>query len=724
MASNIVFTAEKTEISEIESFSIKRTGWDTWDASLPWDSLSDCIMTLTNAFSAPQGSVIRGLTYQVQNVAGNYRPQSKLQWLDTSGQEYILTLHYDELPLLAAVLSDLADFEGLPLDLDVSHMTWRHFVENTYKALYSQDPSGPNSIIDEAVTSVFNDPESGVRETVVEVAGEAADDRISELKGEVDGLAELDLYGKLPESQVPDRLSETQLNATFASQITVDGTTTTTELQTWLDTASALGVKRMIGDITIDAALVPPSHIRWDATGSKITLDASVADKIIRVEDAEDITIIGLSVDSQRSSDLDPRAPASHHALYFKNVDGLSLVNVKVKDPLAFGALIVGCTNLYVGNYHTDSHLINQDGIHLFDCDGFILDGVYGSAGDDVVGISADLDDIRNGVVSNVVGTSAHASLIRVNQTDRSIAASEVRFIEDITFSGLIGRDCANKGFSINNLNTAGGSRVRRLKVQGTFIRTARSALDVVRADDCEFDITAFDCGTGDGIASIFTLQPILFSSFSRVKLTARIVGVTDGYDGIKLSSGSGMEIVTDIYYPTAGYASPQACIRVENVNGVNIHDGLIDGGNRGVQVGSSTHTATHVLVGNNIIQNQIGDAINEGGSSTANKFTENDIRLKLSTAAGSITKVGSTTQVRGNLGYLTERKGVATILSGNTSVTVAHGASATPTYIGLEARHAEASAAFVNTIDATNFQIVVTSAVTADRTVMWRADV
>lgn len=123
MATNIVFTAEKTEISEQESFSIRRTGWDTWDASLPWETLSDCTMTLTAAFSSPAGSISRGIYFQVHNVVGSYRPTSRLQWLDANGEEYILSIHTDELPLLAAVLADLANDEGLPLDLDASELT-------------------------------------------------------------------------------------------------------------------------------------------------------------------------------------------------------------------------------------------------------------------------------------------------------------------------------------------------------------------------------------------------------------------------------------------------------------------------------------------------------------------------------------------------------------------------------------------------------------------------
>lgn len=123
MASNSVFTAEKTEIGEIESFSVRRTGWDTWDASLPWESLADCVQVLTQAYAMPPGSIARGTVYQVQNIYDNYRPQSILQWLDTQDRTYVLSLYYDELPTLTAVLADLADDNDEALDLDLSKLT-------------------------------------------------------------------------------------------------------------------------------------------------------------------------------------------------------------------------------------------------------------------------------------------------------------------------------------------------------------------------------------------------------------------------------------------------------------------------------------------------------------------------------------------------------------------------------------------------------------------------
>jgi len=179
MVSNLVFTADKTEIGEQQSFSIRRSASDVgniWDASLPWDSLSDCIMTLTAAFSTPAGQTVRGAIYQVRNISGSHRPQSKLQWLNTDGQEYILSIFYDELPYLTSVLTDLAAFEGVALDLDMNEMEWRHFTANVLKVIDNTDLGTlePRVILLESEVAEL-DTELGAVEVLAQSAADDAD---------------------------------------------------------------------------------------------------------------------------------------------------------------------------------------------------------------------------------------------------------------------------------------------------------------------------------------------------------------------------------------------------------------------------------------------------------------------------------------------------------------------------------------------------------------------
>jgi len=73
-------------------------------------------------------------------------------------------------------------------------------------------------------------------------------------------------------------------------------------------------------------------------------------------------------------------------------------------------------------------------------------------------------------------------------------------------------------------------------------------------------------------------------------------------------------------------------------------------------------------------------------------------------------------------IGFVTENSRTATILSGQTSVTFAHGLAGAPTLVTLGATHAEVSDA-IWSADATNITITVPSAVTANRSISWYAE-
>jgi len=78
--------------------------------------------------------------------------------------------------------------------------------------------------------------------------------------------------------------------------------------------------------------------------------------------------------------------------------------------------------------------------------------------------------------------------------------------------------------------------------------------------------------------------------------------------------------------------------------------------------------------------------------------------------------------RIRNVRGFVTESSGTATIPSGATSVTFAHGLAGTPTLVVLGPTHAEVVDA-VWSADATNITITVPAAVTADRRISWYAE-
>ena len=97
-------------------------------------------------------------------------------------------------------------------------------------------------------------------------------------------------------------------------------------------------------------------------------------------------------------------------------------------------------------------------------------------------------------------------------------------------------------------------------------------------------------------------------------------------------------------------------------------------------------------------------------------------------TAIGKSATFGSSgsggNEISNNEGYVTENSGSATISNGNTSVTVSHGLVSTPSNIQLTGTHSEVKDAYVTNVGSTSFEIHVDSAVSADRTVYWKARV
>jgi len=117
------------------------------------------------------------------------------------------------------------------------------------------------------------------------------------------------------------------------------------------------------------------------------------------------------------------------------------------------------------------------------------------------------------------------------------------------------------------------------------------------------------------------------------------------------------------------------------------------------------------------------------GGSTTYINFTNDDGRNEITIRVESNTNIdlsgkASNTTITGHAGAFFENEGSATITSGNTSVTVNHGLFSTPSNIQLTGTHSEVKDAYVTNIGATSFEIHVDSAVSADRTVYWKAEV
>lgn len=128
-------------------------------------------------------------------------------------------------------------------------------------------------------------------------------------------------------------------------------------------------------------------------------------------------------------------------------------------------------------------------------------------------------------------------------------------------------------------------------------------------------------------------------------------------------------------------------------INGNSIYSGTF----RSITVVSAAYATTQVMISDNYIVSAHATRIYQDGSYT--NF-----------------------RVLNNAGWVTEASGVATILNGQSYITVTHGLSATPTKVIVTSGTGGTYTLYVTTLGATTFRIYADSAVSGNQTVYWYA--
>lgn len=103
-----------------------------------------------------------------------------------------------------------------------------------------------------------------------------------------------------------------------------------------------------------------------------------------------------------------------------------------------------------------------------------------------------------------------------------------------------------------------------------------------------------------------------------------------------------------------------------------------------------------------------------------------NSVRCIGGSMTGTSAKFNSTRRpeyAAGVRGYQTESCGQAVILNGTASITFSHGLDTTPQFVGVSGIGTEVSAPFLTSITSTQVTVSVPAAVTADRTIYWKAE-
>jgi len=414
------------------------------------------------------------------------------------------------------------------------------------------------------------------------------------------------------------------------------------------------------GGFTLNSALDIPSYTELRLMG-KLTLDNNVNDSIIKATGKNDIAIIGGILDGNRNNQT-----AGH------------------------GVELVSCNEIVVRG--TKILNVKDDGVHGLTLTKSLIEGIRaencGGAG----------VWLNNG--------SNYTNIVNVETENTASAGIHVAGDQGETrYVSVIGCHVKSAGYNgifiyFNVYDTIVANCEVEDVTSGWGFEIENSYLVAVIGN------IVHDCTPSIGIK--------LLNSFSSSVIGNIIRQV--GRHGILLGgSGSNLNAIVGNTIDRVGQQSDK------NYDGISI--GGDDGGGG---TGTGEHTY-NVISGNTIrvpsFYYGLRHAIREYGTSDNNIIAGNTIFDEGGMISNEpISKVGSNTIVKNNRGFTTENSGTATILSGNASVTFAHGLAGTPTLVVLGATHSEVADA-VWSADATNITITVPSAVTANRDISWYAE-
>lgn len=462
------------------------------------------------------------------------------------------------------------------------------------------------------------------------------------------------------------------------------------------------------GDFTFTKAVEIPSYTNLDLSQAKITLsDGADSNIIVNSDQASGNTDIAITIGDIHGNSANQAV--SMFAVWLKKVSRLSVtVSGGIYDPKSWACRIDYCENVVVERFYSESTGSFQDGLHLVDSVRVAVGKVMGTTGDDLFAITTDYRDVHDITVGSIVGSSITASGIGMYQATRSIDDNENRIMERIKIGNAILADVDVSGILV--LPFYVGSEFKDIDINFIIDGTTDSSGVNVGATAKRLNLT----GTIKNPAR----HGFVASSVEDSKFNLTIDNVGDGYNAISISEANGCEINARTDYVHTGKGSIQHNIYIREGSNNKI-SGIIEGGLRGIQLGAENYAVGRTKVEDCIISGQTSYGIVESGDSDNNEI----VRNTLVELAFTIIKTGTSTLVRNNIGYTTENFGTATIANGTTSITVAHGLALTPSIVNVTGTHSEVVAIWVENIDATNFDIGVTAAVSANRDVHWYAE-
>lgn len=168
----------------------------------------------------------------------------------------------------------------------------------------------------------------------------------------------------------------------------------------------------------------------------------------------------------------------------------------------------------------------------------------------------------------------------------------------------------------------------------------------------------------------------------------------------------------------------------VSITNNVAINNRQGTAGYPNQEAGISVYDSSNIVVANNICSDDQETTTQTYGVRLLQSVPQENVRIIANDLLNNVNPIGiagtwTNLTIWGNMGYVTEASGTATIANGENSIVVAHGLAATPTSIHPTGQHSEVASLYVDTIGAENFTIHAADGnVTANRDVYWYAEV
>lgn len=315
------------------------------------------------------------------------------------------------------------------------------------------------------------------------VVAAAVDQAIDLQRGDALGIAPLDADARVPDANLPERLAEAALLATYARVIQVvgNGTDKTAAINAALATGVAVGLTkevRLVGEFTISAPLVIASKTKLDATGATVTLAAGSNCNMLRntAVAATGTRDNGIEVTGGRwIRGTSSGSGINMHTMCFRRVDGLRVRPTYISVGAGKYAVNLGDVTKFEVD-HIDFST-TSDGVHINGpASAGSVHHITGTTYDDSVAITgndyaayADVSgNVTDVMISHINTTSTVANNVKV-------LAGQGCTVDDIVVEHVRGT-CAQNGVWLGDDNgqattdngTHGVLTVRDVNVSGT----------------------------------------------------------------------------------------------------------------------------------------------------------------------------------------------------------------------------------------------------------------